>query len=176
MAARGHLKSIQGEQQQQSGGAYQLADIDAVEEYLGNVSDPIVRCRELGHPWPSSRDTEFSDVTPENIYIERTVCPRCGCACKVREWIAISLGRGKWRFKPLGPARTQYQRNKDGEIYTAPPGIGHIARRQIAESLVSAAFAGSGKSITQIKADARARGRAARSGAPRPERAAVAAR
>lgn len=156
MAARSHLRSIQAESLTHQDG-YVRADNDDVDTYVGKVSDEIRECRERGHPWPSSSEVTFSDVTPEGLLVERVDCPRCGCAYRQRDWEAVRVGRGRYRYQPVGPSKIQYQKNQRGETYPAPAGVGHITRRQIAGSVMTNRFAGT--SLTEVKADARRRGR-----------------
>ncbi len=156
MPARPRLRSIQAEQLEHHDGPVR-ADADAVDEYVGKVSDRIRECRELGHEWPSSADVTFSAVTPEGLLLERVDCPRCGCAYRQREWEGVRVKGKGVRYRPVGPSKVQYQKNRDGETYPASPGMGRISRRQIAESVVSAKF--TGKSLTTVRAEAKARGR-----------------
>jgi hypothetical protein len=156
MAARAHLRSIQAESLTHQDG-WLKADDDDVDAYVGKVSEEIRECRERGHSWPSSSTVTFSDVTPEGLLVERVDCARCGCAYRQREWQGVRQGRSGVRYRPVGPSKVQYQKNQDGEIYPAPSGMGHITRRQIAESVVTAKF--TGKSLTEVRAEAKARGR-----------------
>jgi hypothetical protein len=149
-----NVKSIQGEQQESTGGYVRASDED-VDLYVDRVSDAVIACRERGrHLFPTIRQAgiRFTDVDRDGLLVRRLTCTCCDLAVKVEKWEGVR-DRGRTRFARVA-STLEYRTGDNGEIYLAPSGRGHMTPRQIGDSVASKAL--SGQTLTQLRKDARA--------------------
>ncbi|WP_222131317.1 hypothetical protein [Pseudonocardia sp. C8] len=148
-AAAGTPRSIQGEQQQESG--WIRASEEDVDLYVDRVSDEVLACRERGrHLFPTIRQAgiHFTGVDDDGLLIRRLTCTCCQLAVKVEKWEGVR-GRGRrTRFQRVA-SHLEYRTGPDGQAYLAPSGRGHMTPRQIGDSVASKALAG--QSLTALR-------------------------
>lgn len=135
------LRSIQGEQQQES--SWIRASVEDVDDYVDRVSDEVLACRERGrHLFPTIRAAgmQFTDVDNTGLFVRRLTCTCCRLAVRVEKWEALGRGRNL-RFQRV-TSHVEYQTGTDGQSYLAPSGRGRMTPRQIADSVASKALQG----------------------------------
>lgn len=145
----GTPRSIQGEQQQETG--WVRASEEDVDLYVDRVSDEVLACRERGrHLFPTIRQAgiHFTAVDDDGLLIRRLTCTCCELAVKVEKWEGFRGAGRRTRFRRVS-SNLEYRTGADGQTYLAPSGRGHMTPRQIGDSVASKAL--SGQTLTALR-------------------------
>jgi hypothetical protein len=149
--------SIQGERARNAA-APLLMDLGEVDNYVDNVSDEVLACRERGrHIFPSIREAGmvFVDVTEDGLLVRPLLCTCCQLARRVELWDTVGRGQAT-RYVPV-TASIEYLRGPNGERYLGPQGRGRMTPKMVRNSLASRVLGGQSPAAVRKQARQRAR-------------------
>lgn len=132
--------SIQGERQasrdQALGAPASTADVDA---YVRAADEPVLKCREAGHSFPTIREAGIrfdAETDTAGLFVRRLRCTCCRLVTRVEKWECVGRGRNR-RYRKVGTGHLGYD-----QAYLLPSGMGTMRRRALVESLATQALAG----------------------------------